>query len=105
ALSHSPLMFRRSAVDWYARMFAARDIWSRLMAVAGVRPSFLKPVIGLERGLTDPLVDLNMAQTAELLAHLFGVTRAGADRFALESPERLGRAPARPLVHGGLPAS
>src|SRR5262249_54590929 len=92
ALSHTPLMFRRSAVDWYARMFAARDLWSRLVAVAGFRPSFLKPVIGLERGLTDPVVELNMGQTAELLAHLFGITRTDADRYAAESQQRLGRA-------------
>ena len=105
ALSHSPLMFRRSAVDWYARMLGARDIGSRLMAVAGFRPSFLKPVIGLERGLTDPLVDLNMGQTAELLAHLFRITRADADRYAVESQERLGRAQAERWFKGELEPS
>jgi acetyl-CoA C-acetyltransferase len=92
ALSHTPLMFRRSAVDWYARMFRARDFWSRLTALAGFRPSFLKPIIGLERGLTDPLVDLNMGQTAEILAHLFGIARADADAYAAQSQQRLGRA-------------
>jgi acetyl-CoA C-acetyltransferase len=52
ALSHTPLMFRRSAVDWYARLAGARSLWSRITAVLGFRPSFLKPVIGLERGST-----------------------------------------------------
>ncbi len=47
ALSWSPLIFRKRAVDWYANLFAARDIVSRLSALAGFRPSFLKPVIGL----------------------------------------------------------
>ena len=28
----------------------------------GFRPSFLQPVVGLERGLTDPVVELNMGQ-------------------------------------------
>src|SRR4029077_5272171 len=92
ALSQSPLLFRKSAVDWYARLAGARDIRSRLVAFAGFRPSFLKPVIGLERGLTDPVVELNMGQTAEILAHLFGVTRLDADRYAAESQQRLGRA-------------
>jgi len=105
ALSHTPLMFRRSAVDWYARMFGARDIWSRLAAVAGFRPSFLKPVIGLERGLTDPLVELNMGQTAEILAHLFGVTRADADGYAAESQQRLGRAQDQGCFKGELETS
>jgi acetyl-CoA C-acetyltransferase len=92
ALSQAPLMFRRSAVDWYARMFGARDLWSRLKALAGFRPSFLKPVLGLERGLTDPVVELNMGQTAEILAHLFAVSRRAADEYAVESQQRLARA-------------
>ncbi len=89
SLSHTPLMFRSSAVNWFARLNGARDVWSRLVALAGFRPSFLKPVIGLERGLTDPLVELNMGQTAEILAHLFGVSRADADGYAAESQQRL----------------
>ena len=38
ALSHAPLVFRNSAVEWYAPLFAARDVWSRLKAFAGFRP-------------------------------------------------------------------
>jgi acetyl-CoA C-acetyltransferase len=92
ALSQAPLMFRRSAVDWYARLLGARDLWSRVKALAGFRPSFLKPVLGLERGLTDPVVELNMGQTAEILAHLFAVSRRAADEYAVESQQRLARA-------------
>jgi acetyl-CoA C-acetyltransferase len=102
SLSQSPLLFRRSAVDWYSRVFGARDIWSRLVTVLGFRPSFLKPVIGLERGLTDPLVELNMGQTAEILAHLFGVTRTDADRYAVESQQRLARAQKEGFFAGEL---
>ena len=92
SLSQTPLMFRRGAVDWYARLLGARDMRSRLSALPAFRPSFFKPVIGLERGLTDPLVELNMGQTAEILAHVFAVTRADADRYASESQQRLARA-------------
>ncbi len=55
------------AVDWYARLFAARGIGAKLAALLGFRPSLFTPVIGLERGLTDPITDLNMGQTAELV--------------------------------------
>ena len=51
ALSWSPLLFRKGAVDWYAHLMSARNLWQRLTALAGVRPAFFKPVIGLERGL------------------------------------------------------
>jgi acetyl-CoA C-acetyltransferase len=92
ALSHSPLLFRKAAVDWYARLAGARDLWSRLKAMAGFRPAFLKPVIGLERGLTDPIVELNMGQTAEVVAHVFHISRRDADQYAVESQQRLARA-------------
>src|ERR1700704_7071640 len=50
SLSHSPLVFSRNAVEWYARLNGARDPWSKFIALLGVRPSFFKPVIRLERG-------------------------------------------------------
>ena len=92
ALSHAPLVFNRGAVGWYGRMFGARDIGAKLAAMLSVRPSFFKPVIGLERGLTDPITDLNMGQTAELVAHLFHITRRQADEYAAESQQRLAQA-------------
>ena len=92
ALSHAPLIFNRRAVGWFARLAGARDPWSKLVAMLGFRPSFLTPVIGLERGLTDPITDLNMGQTAELVAHLFHITRRQADEYAAESQNRLARA-------------
>jgi acetyl-CoA C-acetyltransferase len=92
ALSHSPLLFRRAAVDWYARLFGARDLLSRLKSIASWRPSFMVPVVGLERGLTDPIVELNMGQTAELVGHLFHISRRDADQYAVESQQRLDRA-------------
>jgi acetyl-CoA C-acetyltransferase len=92
SLSHSPLVFRRSAVEWYAALAGARSLWERLMALARVRPSMFKPVIGLERGLTDPIVELNMGQTAEVLAHVFNVSRQDADQYAVESQLNLARA-------------
>ena len=92
SLSHAPLVFSRGAVNWYARLFAARDIGARLSALLSFRPSFLKPVIGLERGLTDPITDLNMGQTAELVSHLFHITRRQADQYAAESQQRLATA-------------
>jgi acetyl-CoA C-acetyltransferase len=102
ALSYAPLVFRKSAVEWYGRMFAARDIGARLVALAGFRLSFLKPIIGLERGLTDPITDLNMGQTAEVLAHLFHISRHAADEYAVESQKRLAHAQEQKWFKGEL---
>jgi acetyl-CoA C-acetyltransferase len=70
----------------------ARDTMSRMAAFLKVRPGYFKPIIGLERGLTDPIVELNMGQTAEVLAHVFHISRRDADEYAAESQQRLARA-------------
>jgi acetyl-CoA C-acetyltransferase len=92
ALSHSPLVFSRGAVEWYAALNGARDPMSKIKALAGFRPRFMTPIIGLERGLTDPIVELNMGQTAENVAHMFKVSRLEADQYSVESHKRLARA-------------
>lgn len=94
ALSHSPLVLQRDAVEWFARLNGARTTADRLKAFTALRPGFLKPVIGLERGLTDPITDLNMGQTAEKVGQLFGVTRREADDYAARSHLRLAAAQA-----------
>ena len=45
----------------------------------------LKPVIGLMKGLTDPVVGLLMGQTAENLAWKFDINRQQMDEFAVKS--------------------
>src|ERR671937_448867 len=54
----------------------------------------LKPVIGIMKGLTDPMVGLLMGQTAENLAHRFGITRGEMDAFAVRSHQRVAKAQA-----------
>ncbi|MGO9235563.1 MAG: acetyl-CoA C-acetyltransferase [Methylocella sp.] len=92
ALSHTPLIFPQQGVRWFGALFAARTAFEKAAVALRLRPGFFKPVIGLERGLTDPVVDLNMGQTAEVLAHLFNISRRDADAYAVESHLRLSRA-------------
>ena len=103
ALSHAPLVFRQDAVQWFAAMQGDKNSpLASLKAASGFRPDFLKPIIGLERGLTDPITDLGMGQTAEILAHLFSISRADADAYAVESHKRLARAQAEGWLEGEL---
>lgn len=92
ALSHAPLLFKQSAVNWFAQLNQARSLPAKLKALSRFRPSLFKPVIGLERGLTDPIAGLNMGQTAELVAQLFDIQRESADAYALMSHQRLAAA-------------
>jgi len=92
ALSRAPLVYRDQAVEWFAGLATAKTPLERIKRLLRLRPGFFKPVIGLKSGLTDPVVDLNMGQTAELLAHLFDISRAAADIYAVESHLNLARA-------------
>lgn len=92
ALSHSPLMLQQHAVNWLADLQQARSMGARLKTLGRFRPGMLKPVIGLEKGLTDPIVDLNMGQTAEVIAHMFNISREQADDYAVSSHHRLAKA-------------
>ncbi|MEZ5488764.1 MAG: acetyl-CoA C-acetyltransferase [Gammaproteobacteria bacterium] len=92
ALSHAPLLFSQRAVAWFAALAKARSPLERLRVLSRIRPGFFKPVIGLERGLTDPVVAMNMGQTAEKLAQLFSISRQAADEYAARSQQRLHQA-------------
>lgn len=92
AMSHHPVLFSPGMVSWLAAFNRARGPWARLRALSQLRARHLKPVIGLLRGLTDPVVGLTMGQTAEILADRFRISRTEMDTFALRSHQRLAAA-------------
>ena len=102
ALSHAPLTLRQSAVEWFGRMSTAKGPLEQAKNMAGIRPEFFKPVIGLERGLTGPITTLSMGQTAEVLAHHFGIDRETADAYAMQSHHRLAAAHKEGRLKGEL---
>jgi acetyl-CoA C-acetyltransferase len=89
ALSRVPLLFSDAMTAWLASWYAAKSLGQRAALVARFKPSYLAPVIGLMKGLTDPIVGLLMGQTAENLACRFGITRADMDVFAARSHQRV----------------
>jgi len=92
AMSRAPVLFGEAMVAWLAQWNAARSASARVKALTKLRLAHLAPVIGLLRGLTDPLVGMNMGQTAENLAYRFHISREQMDAFALESHRRLAAA-------------
>lgn len=91
AMSHAPLLLNAKMANWLAGWFAAKSVSQRGKMLGKLRPSFFVPVIALLRGLTDPVVGLNMGQTAENLAYLFNVSRQEMDAFAVRSHLNLAR--------------
>ena len=89
SMSHISVVWNRAMVDWLGDWAGARSPGRRLALLARLRPGFLRPVIGLLRGLRDPVVGLSMGQTAENVAHRFHIGREQMDEFALRSHQRL----------------
>ena len=89
ALSHAPLLFSEGMTRWLANWYATRSVGQKLVALKSLRLSHLAPVIGIMKGLTDPIVGQLMGQTAENLAFRFHITREEMDAFALQSHRRV----------------
>ncbi len=89
ALSRAPLLFSDAMVVWLASWYAAKSIGQRAALLAKFRPGYLAPVIGLMKGLTDPMAGLLMGQTAENLAFRFHITRREMDEFSAASHRKV----------------
>jgi acetyl-CoA C-acetyltransferase len=85
ALSRAPLLFSDAMVRWLAGWYATKTVGQKIAAIRQFKLGYLAPVIGLLKGLTDPVVGLAMGQTAENLAHRFGISRRQMDEFATRS--------------------
>lgn len=85
SMSNMPLYFSRSAAMKFSMLSRARGFGHRLSAMSRFRARDFAPVIGLKLGLTDPVSELNMGQTAEVLAREFNVSRDAQDAFAARS--------------------
>jgi acetyl-CoA C-acetyltransferase len=93
ALSRAPLLYADRMVHWFSDIAAAKTTGQRLALFARLPlKQLLAPVIGIMKGLTDPMVGLLMGQTAENLAHRFGITREQQDAFSVRSHHRVAKA-------------
>ncbi|OZI39813.1 acetyl-CoA acetyltransferase [Bordetella genomosp. 5] len=88
ALSRAPLLLSDDMTRWLAHWYAARSPLAKLKQLGKLRLRDLAPVIGLLKGLTDPVVGLSMGQTAENVATRFHISRAQMDGYAVRSHQR-----------------
>src|SRR6201984_2299184 len=100
ALSYAPLVWPADGVRWFGGLANTKGGGAKIMALLKTRPKYFKPIIGLERGLTDPTTELNMGQTAEVVGHLFGITREQSAAYAAESHRRLANAQKEGFLKG-----
>lgn len=88
SMSNIPLLFQDDMVRWLDRLSKSKSLMDRLNTFSTFRPRFLRPVIGLLQGLTDPVCDMMMGHTAEVVANDFGITRSMQDAYALASHQK-----------------
>lgn len=88
AMSHAPVLLPPATVELLGEWLRARSLGARLQILSRLRPAHFQLVFGLLKGLSDPVVNLSMGQTAEILAQRFAISRERMDTFALESHRR-----------------
>lgn len=92
AMSRAPLIFNKHMTNWFADLSRTKTMGQRIAVMSKFRFGFMKPIIALLCGLTDPIIGLGMGQTAEEIAHEFNITREQMDAFALASHEKAAKA-------------
>jgi acetyl-CoA C-acetyltransferase len=92
ALSRAPLLVSDAMTLWLADWYQTTSLGQKARQLAKLRLKYLAPVIGIMKGLTDPIVGLLMGQTAENLAYRFGITREQMDDYAVSSHRRVAAA-------------
>ncbi|MGK0187523.1 MAG: acetyl-CoA acetyltransferase family protein [Verrucomicrobiales bacterium] len=85
SMSNVPLLFHPGAAAKFASLSRARSLGARAGAVSRFKPRDFAPLAGLQLGLTDPVVGMNMGDTAELLARELGISRQEQDAYAVKS--------------------
>lgn len=100
SMSNVPFLCDSRFKDLLVELGQQKSAWGRVKTLAKFRPSLLRPVPGLQVGLTDPTCGLNMGQTAEVLAKEFSISRQEQDQFALESHQRAAAAWSRCFFKG-----
>lgn len=85
SMSQLPLMFGKKMTDLFIQLMTSKSPSAKLKALTGFRLPHLMPIIAVQQGLTDPFKNINMGETAELIAREFDISRLEQDQFAVES--------------------
>ncbi len=88
SMSNMPLLYGEEMTELFATLTFAKSSKQKIERLVQFRPKWLKPIVSIMEGLTDPVSGLNMGQTAEVLARDFQISRQAQDEFALRSHQR-----------------
>jgi acetyl-CoA acetyltransferase family protein len=92
SMSNIPLLHNDEFKNFMTSLTYARNPMAKIKLLSSFKPKFLKPVIGLLSGLTDPISGAIMGKTAETLANDFKISREEQDIYAVNSHLKLQKA-------------
>ncbi len=92
SMSGYPLIYGKKMTDLFVHLMKSKTLSQKLATLSKFRLGFLKPILSIVEGLTDPVCSLNMGQTAEVLAREFFISREEQDIFALNSHAKASKA-------------
>jgi len=85
SMSNIPILFGHKLRNLMLKLSQKKSTMDKLKTALEFRPNYLKPIIGLISGLTDPISGQIMGITAETLANDFKISRDEQDTYALTS--------------------
>ncbi|MEK9656945.1 MAG: thiolase family protein [bacterium] len=88
SMSNIPFLFTPELKYILESLSKAKTIKQKLKIIKHIKLKYLKPIIGLIQGLTDPTCNMIMGITAENIVREFKITREEQDRYSLESHQK-----------------
>ena len=88
SMSNTPLLFSKKFQNFLMRFSRAKKAYERIKILSSLNFSDFRPVVALLKALKDPTINMNMGQTAEVLAREFHISRQMQDEYALMSHSR-----------------
>jgi acetyl-CoA acetyltransferase family protein len=98
SMSNYPALFPKAFAHWFQLYQRAKTKPAKVNLLRKFRFSYLKPIVSLQMALTDYMIETNMAQTADVLAKEYRISRKEQDQFALLSHQRAARATATGIL-------
>ena len=84
-MSQAPLLFSEGLKGIINNVFMGKTFSKKIKALLDLKLKFLAPRIALLEALKDPVVGINMGQTAEIIAKEFSITKEEQNEFSIQS--------------------
>ena len=75
SLSQAPFIYSKNATKWFTQLSSSKNLTAKIKNFLEFRPQFFKPIIGILKGLTDPVERIGMGQTRKSCKKIWFIER------------------------------